>query len=332
MPLNLRPAFTLQPARPHHRAHAEHTSPDDIAAASVREARRAGRPTVTLLVGGVSVAALAVAVFALIAWQFSPSAFAAQCASSTPTSVTYPDAANDTRNADGTPSATNWAPDFTAVHVMVDSGCAMTLSYNLNRPSGEDWLFGRESVGVFVDTDGNAGTGEAGFDRALITIGDSYGAEHSQLASWNGTDWVTQDIPAIPGSGGAQRLTFDALGISASTTVNVRAISNYSHPSGPDRDGFDFAPEQGAVGVPVAFTGPVAPPPPPPPPAKCKVPKVRGFKLAKAKKTLSAAGCRAKVVQARSRNVRRGRVIKTSPRAGRTTSGEVKVTVSRGRR
>jgi hypothetical protein len=212
------------------------------------------------------------------------------------------------------------------------SGCAITLSYNLNRPSGEDWLYGRESVGVFLDTDGNAGTGEAGFDRALITIGDSYGTEHSQLASWNGTDWVTQNMPAIPGSGGAQRLPFNTLGISAPTTVNVRAISNYSDPSGPDRDQFDFAPDEGAVGVPVAFTGPVAPPPPPPPPAKCKVPKVRGFKLAKAKKTLSAAGCRAKVARARSRSLRRGRVIKTSPPAGRTTSSEVKVTVSRGRR
>jgi hypothetical protein len=129
------------------------------------------------------------------------------------------------------------------------SGCAITLSYNLNRPSGEDWLYGRESVGVFLDTDGNAGTGEAGFDRALITIGDSYGTEHSQLASWNGTDWVTQNMPAIPGSGGAQRLPFNTLGISAPTTVNVRAISNYSDPSGPDRDQFDFAPDEGAVGV-----------------------------------------------------------------------------------
>jgi hypothetical protein len=235
-------------------------------------------------------------------------------------------------NADGTPAETRYAPDFTAVNVVVDSGCAITLSYNLNRPSGEDWLYGRESVGVFLDTDGNAGTGEAGFDRALITIGDSFGAEQSELASWNGTDWMAQNIPAIPGSGGAQRLTFDALGISAPTTVNVRAISNYSNPSGPDRDGFDFAPDEGAVGIPIAFSGPVTPPPPPPPPAKCKVPKVRGFKLAKAKKTLSAAGCRAKVARARSRNVRRGRVIKASPPAGRATSSVVKVTVSRGRR
>jgi hypothetical protein len=284
--------------------------------------------------------ALAVAVVALSALQFSPSAFAAQCASSTPTSVTHPDAVHDQLNADGTPAEARYAPDFTAVNVAVDSRCAMTLSYNLNRPSGEDWLFGRESVGVFLDTDGNAGTGEAGFDRALITLGNSYGAEHSELASWNGTDWVTQTIPAIPGSGGAQRLTFDALGIVASTTVNVRAISNYSHPSGPDRDQFDFAPDGGAVAVPVAFTGPVASPTPTPtptpakptPPAGCKVPKVRGLKLAQAKRILSAAGCRAKVVRARSRSVRRGRVSGTSPRAGRTTSGEVRVTVSSGLR
>jgi hypothetical protein len=317
--------------------------PHHVGAVSIREAPREVRAAITLRVGGVLVAAHAVAVFALSAWQFSPSALAAQCASSTPASVTYPDAAKDTRNADGTPAVVGFAPDFTAVNIAVDSACAMTLSYHLNRPSGEDWLFGRESVGVFLDTDGNPGTGDVGFDRALITLGNSFGRESSQLASWNGSGWVAQDIAAIPGSGGAQRLTFDALGIGASTTVNARAISNWSNPSGPDRDHFDFAPDDGAVGVPVALAGPVvsptpsptpAPPTPtePTPPAWCKVPKVRGLTLAQAKKRLSAAGCRSKVVRARNRSMRRGRVSKTSPRAGRTTTGEVSVTVSRGPR
>jgi hypothetical protein len=281
---------------------------------------------------------LAFGVFALSAWQISTPASAAQCGSSTPTSVTQPDGTRDTVLSDGTPPPYTGAPDFTAVHVAVDSDCAMTLSYRLNRPSGEHWLMARETAAVFIDTDGNAGTGDAGFERALITIGSSYLADRSQLESWNGTEWVAQEIPVTPGPGGAQRLTFDALGISAPTTVNVRAISKYTDFSGPDRDEFDFAPDDHTFAVQVAFNGPPPPPttptPPPGPPARreCTVPNVRGLKLATAKRRLSTAGCRVKVTRARSRTVGRGRIIKTSPRAGRTTSGEVRVTVSRGSR
>ena len=67
--------------------------------------------------------------------------------------------------------------------------------------------------------------------------------------------------------------------------------------------------------------------------AVCTVPKVRGLKLAAAKKRLTAAGCKTKVKKARSSKVARGRVIKAS----RGASTQVKrgttitLTVSRGR-
>lgn len=65
----------------------------------------------------------------------------------------------------------------------------------------------------------------------------------------------------------------------------------------------------------------------------CVVPKVkRGSKLAAAKAKLRRAGCKAKVVRVRS-GVKRGRVVKLSPRAGRKlkAGAKVKVHVSRGK-
>jgi hypothetical protein len=68
-------------------------------------------------------------------------------------------------------------------------------------------------------------------------------------------------------------------------------------------------------------------------PKRCVVPKVkRGSKLAAAKAKLRRAGCKAKVVRVRS-GVKRGRVVKLSPRAGKKlkAGAKVKVHVSRGK-
>jgi hypothetical protein len=66
----------------------------------------------------------------------------------------------------------------------------------------------------------------------------------------------------------------------------------------------------------------------------CKVPKVKGLKLSAAKRKLKAAGCRVTVKRVKSRTVKAGRVIKTSPKAGKRAAkgAKVTVTVSRGRR
>jgi virginiamycin B lyase len=82
----------------------------------------------------------------------------------------------------------------------------------------------------------------------------------------------------------------------------------------------------------VVVAPPVVVPPPPPPvalvpkpkPKKCKVPKVRGLTVKKAIKKLKKARCKYKVKG-------KGRVVKTSPKAGKRTSKTVKVTASRKR-
>jgi hypothetical protein len=66
----------------------------------------------------------------------------------------------------------------------------------------------------------------------------------------------------------------------------------------------------------------------------CKVPNVKGMKLAAAKRKLKTAGCKATIKRAKSRTVKAGRVIKTSPGAGKRVAkgAKVTVTVSRGKR
>jgi virginiamycin B lyase len=83
----------------------------------------------------------------------------------------------------------------------------------------------------------------------------------------------------------------------------------------------------------VVVAPPVVVPPPPPPVAlvpkakpkrKCKVPKLRGLTLKKAKKKLKKARCKYKVRG-------KGRVVSTKPKAGKRTSKAVKVKASRKR-
>jgi hypothetical protein len=78
----------------------------------------------------------------------------------------------------------------------------------------------------------------------------------------------------------------------------------------------------------------IAPPPPPPPPPPpvaparkraCKVPKVKGLSVRKAKKKLKRARCKYRVRG-------RGFVISTRPRAGKRTTKTVVVRAKRGRR
>jgi hypothetical protein len=74
-----------------------------------------------------------------------------------------------------------------------------------------------------------------------------------------------------------------------------------------------------------------------PPPAKpgCTVPKLKGKTLKAAKKALTKANCGAgKVSRKRSRTIHKGRVVSTTPKAGKklANNSKVKITLSRGRR
>lgn len=66
--------------------------------------------------------------------------------------------------------------------------------------------------------------------------------------------------------------------------------------------------------------------PPPPPPAACKVPKTKGKKQAAAEKAIRNAHCKVgKVKKQHSKKVKKGRVISTSPPAGRKLASGWKI-------
>ena len=77
-----------------------------------------------------------------------------------------------------------------------------------------------------------------------------------------------------------------------------------------------------------------AAPPSAPAPVRCKVPRTKGMKLPTAEKAVRQAHCKVgKIKQLTSRTVHRGRVMSTSPRAGRMlrAGSKVELFVSKGR-
>ena len=85
--------------------------------------------------------------------------------------------------------------------------------------------------------------------------------------------------------------------------------------------------------VPIIYN-PALAPPSPPAPVRCKVPRTKGMKLATAEKAVRQAHCKVgKIKRLTSRALRRGRVMSTSPRAGRMlrAGSKVELFVSKGR-
>jgi hypothetical protein len=101
-------------------------------------------------------------------------------------------------------------------------------------------------------------------------------------------------VPLTPGANTITALATDGAGATAQAQVTV----NYSPP----------------------------PSAPPPPPARCKVPHIKGMKLAAAGRALRGAHCRVgKVKRVRTPKVARGRVMSTTPRSGRLLPAGAKV-------
>jgi hypothetical protein len=76
---------------------------------------------------------------------------------------------------------------------------------------------------------------------------------------------------------------------------------------------------------------PPAPPPPPPRPltVKCKVPRTKGMKLPAAERALRRAHCRVgRIKHVSSKKTAKGRVMSTTPRAGRSLAAGTKVALS----
>ncbi|HTT31128.1 MAG TPA: PASTA domain-containing protein [Solirubrobacteraceae bacterium] len=79
---------------------------------------------------------------------------------------------------------------------------------------------------------------------------------------------------------------------------------------------------------------PPSPSPPPPPAVKCRVPRLKGKKLATAERALRQARCRVgKIKRVKSKAVRKGRVTSASPSAGHTfpSGHKIELFVSKGR-
>ena len=129
-----------------------------------------------------------------------------------------------------------------------------------NRPSG---LIDGDGVGIYIDTDGNPGTGSptfTGADRVIITAGLTGPDTPPGLGTWNGTTFDFSNAALLPavGQGGARAL-LDQLGVAAPGTVNVRVGTIWS--GAVDSYG-DFAPEVGAApfALPLAFSTQAATP------------------------------------------------------------------------
>jgi len=268
----------------------------------------------------------------------------AACFSSTPSTATFADSP-----ADGDAAL---APEILAVTAGTDGACRVAVEDVLMGTAVPGDLIDGDSVGIYLDTDGNPATGAplwSGADRVAIVVGRIGPDLGPALGVWNGASFdFAGAAPIAPIGAGGFAASVDQLGMQAPAAVGVRTITLWE---GLYDIYADFAPEVFAPSFrfPVAFST-AAPPPPavpaPPPPAAppapptvtrpvkktstCTVPRVTRLRSAKARRRLRGAGCRYRVVRVRSRRAA-GRVVSTRPRAGRRTSRVVRIRISRGR-
>ncbi len=138
-----------------------------------------------------------------------------------------------------------------------------------------------------------SGTATAGSGITSLSVGGQ------TVPVGSGGAWSTQ-IPLSPGTSTITALATDGAGATAQAQVTV-----VYQPPAP------------------------APPPAPPlpsPAATCKVPKIKGMKLGKAEAALRRAHCRVgRIRRIKSHKLDRGRVLSTTPRAGRRLPAASKI-------
>jgi hypothetical protein len=148
------------------------------------------------------------------------------------------------------------------------------------------------------------GTAVAGSGIASLLVGgQSVPVDHT--GSW------AADVPLTPGSNTITALATDAAGATVQTQLTV----DYSPPGGVAGAGS----ESGLGPAPAA--------------AVCRVPRIKGMKLPAAERAVRDAHCRVgRIRHERSKKVRRGRLLATSPRVGRTmpAGSKVELFVSQG--
>jgi PASTA domain-containing protein len=274
-------------------------------------------------------------VLALVMLAVLPAAAGAACTSSTPSSATFADSV-----ADG---EFGLAPEILSVVATSDAACRITVQDVLADAFGPGDLIDGDAVGIYLDTDGNPATGSAlweGADRVVIIVGRTGPDLPPGLGVWDGATFSFAGATSLPAAGaGGFAATPDQLGMTAPANVGIRTGTLWA---GVFDTYFDFAPEPFASSFrfPVAFStaAPPAPPPPPAPPvstppvarpAGCTVPRVKRLRSPTARRRLRNAGCRYRIVRVRSR-LGAGRVVSTTPAAGRRTTRTVVIRVSRG--
>jgi hypothetical protein len=280
-------------------------------------------------------AALAGAVAAIA----SPASASAACYASTPSSAAY---------ADPIDGDSGLAPEITTVRAGVDAACNYVVDPGVAGP-----LIPGDAVFVYLDTDGNAATGSplGGADVVVGTAGTASGPTPPIRGVWTGASFQFTDpgpVGAGVGNGGFSANVV-ALGVAPGALTQMIVASIWS---GTYDDYIDVAPDAGRIALPVTYStvAPAASSPPVTAPvaaprkvtitpkrrqaAACTVPRTKGLTAARARTRLRAAGCTVAdgTRRAYSAKVRRGRVVRTSVRAGARTKGSVRIIVSQGRR
>ena len=281
--------------------------------------------------------ALALAALAGAGLSAAP-AHAQQCAAS-PVSQSFADPAGDDSPND--PDELGFAPDIVSIDVSMTASCAVSIGVQLGDHSFSGSLYEGETVAIFLDTDGNPGTGSGGADKLLVQHGP--GSRDRDLGTWNGSGFTMAPAPGMPNAWGGMTAPAASLGITGSTNLGVFTFARFVD-TFPVIESVDWAPDDSSLlRVPLTFASVKPPPPPPPPPrpapdprpapppaAKtCRVPNVVGMTAKRATARLDRAGCRYRTRTVRAR--RRGRVVATSPRAGATTTRTVVLRVARRR-
>jgi hypothetical protein len=260
------------------------------------------------------------------------STFATTCRS-VPGATSFADGRYDAVNPNGVPDPTGHAPDIASVDVAITAACQLSIGATIEgHSSPPDSLSDGETIVFAIDVDGNRATGAppTGADRQIATYGITDASDVSRLGVWTVGGFSYVDLPA-PMPWGRETVPLAALGVTTPTTVRITAAATFVVGSS---SWFDRAPSDDSAFVErIALTG-ASPPRAPWPnrPQACTVPDVVGMSAWRARRRLRAAGCRARLVVVPDRRTRRGTVIKTSPRAGRTTWATVTVRISAGPR
>ncbi|MEA2274938.1 MAG: hypothetical protein QOI98_3646 [Solirubrobacteraceae bacterium] len=165
------------------------------------------------------------------------------------------------RLTDDSYDAWSYTPDLRGARVTLDEGCRVRVETTLTRPYSYD------QVGFYLDTDGNAGTGDPKYGGADRLVTHSWGATESALLSkWRAANNAFVPYSEIASEASYERNTiswstsFAELGFVPGATARLRIVSGRIYGD----QNHDYLPEmaQPMFGFLVNFaTPPTAEPP-----------------------------------------------------------------------